>query len=99
MDIPVLVEPLPSNGYRATSGEPLRLETEAPTPEEAVQKLRQLIECRIAAGAQFVAVSLDTGLHPLAPFAGMLKGDPSLDTWKQAMAEYRTKRDPDPDAR
>ena len=36
MDIPVLVEPLPNHGFRAVSGEPLHLETEAPTREEAI---------------------------------------------------------------
>jgi hypothetical protein len=92
MDIPVLIEPLPNNGFRAVSGEPLHLETEAPTREEAILKLRQLIECRVAAGAQVVAVSIETTSHPLAAFAGMLKDDPFVEPWKQAMADYRQKR-------
>jgi predicted RNase H-like HicB family nuclease len=94
MDIPVLIEPLPDSGFRATSGEPLHLATEAPTREEAVAKLRTLIEERVAAGAQVVAVSIDTS-HPLAKFAGMLKDDPLAEPWKQAMAEYRDARDAD----
>jgi hypothetical protein len=40
MEIPVLIEPLADSGFRATSGEPLHLETEAPTREEAITKLR-----------------------------------------------------------
>jgi hypothetical protein len=40
MEIPVLVEPLPSHGFRAVSGEPLSLEAEAPTREEAILKIR-----------------------------------------------------------
>lgn len=93
MDIPVLVEPVANNGFRAVSGEPLHLETEAPTREEAIWKLRQLIERRVAAGAEVIAVSVGTSVHPLAAFAGTLKDDPSVKPWKQAMADYRQKRD------
>jgi hypothetical protein len=92
MQIPVLVEPLPHNGFRAVSGEPLHLETEGPTREEAIGKLRELIARRMANGAQVVPVSVETS-HPLAEFAGMLKDDPLIDDWKQAMAEYRHERD------
>jgi hypothetical protein len=92
MDIPVLVEPLPNHGFRAVCGEPLPLEAEAPTREEAILKLRQLIESRVAAGAQVVAVSIDVS-HPLARFAGMLKDDPLVEPWKQAMADYRNECD------
>lgn len=52
-------------------------------------KLRQLIELRVAAGAQVIAVSVETTSHPLAPFAGMLKEDPLVELWKQALVEYR----------
>ena len=93
MEIPVLVEPVANNGFRAVSGEPLRLETEAPTREEAIRKLRQLIERRVAAGAEVVAVSIGNSTHPLAAFAGMLKDDPLVEPWKQAMADYRQQRD------
>jgi hypothetical protein len=89
MDIPVLVEPLANNGFRAVTGEPLRLETEAPTREEAIRKLRELIDSRVAAGAEVVAVSVGLSPHPLAAFAEMLKDDPSVSQWKQAMADYR----------
>lgn len=97
MEIPVLVEPVANNGFRAVCGEPLRLETEAPTREEAIRKLRQLIELRVAAGAEVVAVSVGNSTHPLAGFAGMLKDDPLVEPWKQAMAEYRQQRDVDTD--
>jgi hypothetical protein len=97
MDIPVLVEPVANNGFRAATGEPLHLETRAPTREEAIRKLRELIERRVAAGAELVSVSVDTSAHPLAAFAGRLKDDPLVEPWKQAMADYRTKRDASPD--
>jgi hypothetical protein len=93
MDIPVLIEPLANNGFRAVSGEPLPLQTEAPTREEAVRKLRQLIERRVANGAEVVTVSIGESTHPLAGFAGMLKDDPLVEPWKQAMSDYRQQRD------
>lgn len=98
MEIPVLVEPVANNGFRAVCGAPLRLETEAPTRDEAIRKLRQLIERRVAAGAEVVAVSIGSPTHPLAAFAGMLKDDPLVEPWKQAMADYRQQRDAGPDA-
>jgi hypothetical protein len=42
-----------------------------------------------AAVAEVLPVSIDTNSHPLAKFAGMLKDDPLVRPWKQAMAEYR----------
>jgi hypothetical protein len=95
MEISVLVEPMANSGFRAASGAPLHLETEAPTRAEALGKLRQLIERRVAAGAEMVAVSVDVADHPLAAFAGRLKDDPMAEPWKQAMADYRRKRDGD----
>jgi hypothetical protein len=93
MEIPVLVEPVANNGFRAVCGEPLRLETEAPTRDDAIRKLRELIERRVTAGAEVVAVSVGQATHPLAAFAGMLKGDPLIQPWKEAMAEYREQCD------
>jgi hypothetical protein len=95
MDIPVLIEPIADIGFRATTGEPLHLASEAPTREEAVAKLRELLKLRIAAGAQVVALAIQPPDHPLARFAGMLKDDPFLEPLKQAIAEYRDERDAD----
>ena len=93
MDIPVLVEPLANAGFRAVCGDPWDLEAAAPTREEAIGKLRQLIERRVAAGAELVAVSIGDSTHPLASFAGMLKDEPLVGQWQQAMADYRNERD------
>ncbi len=95
MQISVLVEPTSENRFRASSGDPLKLEAEAPTREEALRKLRELVRCRMKAGAQVVALDIGTSDHPLAQFAGMLKDDPLLEPWKRAVAEYRSERDND----
>ena len=50
MQIPVLIEPVAPNGFRARSGEPLGLTAEGATREEALQKLRELVTRRIADG-------------------------------------------------
>ncbi len=93
MEIPILIEPVSDNGFRATSGSPLELEIEAPTREEAIDQLRELIDRRIAAGAEVVGVEIGSLKHPLAPFAGMLKDDPLLEPWKEAMSDYRATMD------
>ncbi len=89
MEIPVLVEPMGDNAFRATCGAPWGLESEAPTREQAVEKLRGLIDDRLEAGAEVVELEIGKRPHPLAKFAGIFKDDPMLEEWKEAMAEYR----------
>jgi hypothetical protein len=95
MEIPILIEPIAGNGYRAR-GELFGLCADAPTREEALAKLKEQLQARLRAGAELVPVEVPTP-HPLAEFAGMFKDDPGLDDWKQAMAEYRKGIDEDPD--
>lgn len=98
MVIPILVEPVSQNGFRASISGPWGLEIEAPTRAEAVEQLRQLIDRRVAAGAEVVELEVRSSPHPLAPFAGMLKDDPLLQPWKHAMAEYREQTEPNSEA-
>jgi predicted RNase H-like HicB family nuclease len=97
MDIPVLLERVAGNGYRARAMEPLGLTAEAPTRDEALQKLRDLIAERLAAGAELVRLEVPGSEHPLARFAGRLPDDPLVEAWEEAMAEYRRQMDEDPD--
>jgi predicted RNase H-like HicB family nuclease len=89
MEIPIIVEPITDNGFRASSGGLWGLETEASTREEAIEKLRQLIDGRLQEGAEVVGLEIRGRPHPLARFAGILKNEPLLELWKDAMAEYR----------
>ena len=89
MEIPIIVEPIGENGFRASSGGLWELEIEAPTREEAIQKLRELIDRRLDAGAEVLGLEIPSRAHPLARFAGMLRDDPLLQSWKDAMGEYR----------
>ena len=44
MQIPILVEPVPGNGYRATAGLPLHLAADGATADEALSQLEELIK-------------------------------------------------------
>ncbi|HEV3168550.1 MAG TPA: hypothetical protein VGZ22_31375 [Isosphaeraceae bacterium] len=98
MQIPVLIEPVAGNSFRARSGEPFALAAEGTTRGEALQRLRELIATRIATGTEVVTLEVTASEHPWASLAGMLQGDPLLEPWKQAMAEYRRQVDEDPEA-
>jgi hypothetical protein len=98
VEIAVLVEPVENNGYRATAGQPFGLAAEGASAEEAVQRLREQVTTRLAAGARMVMISVAPAGHPWLPFAGTLKDDPLLEDWKRAMEEYRRSIDNDPDA-
>ena len=89
MEIPIIVEPAGENAFRASSGGAWGLTIEAPTRGEAVQKLHKLILDRLDAGAEVFELEIHGRAHPLARFAGMLKDEPLLQPWKDAMAEYR----------
>jgi hypothetical protein len=100
MQIPVLIEPVAGNGYRARGGEPLALSAEGATREEALAKFKEQARARLSNGAEMVSVELPSapaGAHPLAEFAGMFKDDPLFDDWQKAIADYRRKVDEDPD--
>lgn len=97
MQIPVLIEPIAGNGYRARGGEPLPLVVEAPTRAEALAKLREQLQLRLCNGAEIVSLDLAPPKHPWMEFAGMFKDDPLLEEWKKDMAQYRREIDEEPD--
>ena len=97
MQIPVLVEPTSDNTFRATSGDPLRLETEATTRDEAIRQMRDLLQRRVEAGAELLEIDIRSAEHPLAAFAGMLEDEPLLEAWREAREEYRRVRESEAD--
>jgi predicted RNase H-like HicB family nuclease len=97
MEIPVLIEPVAENGFRARAVEPFSMTAEAGTRDAALQKLRELIEARLADGAEIVPLQVPAPEHPLARFAGMFKDDPYFDDWQRAIAEYRRQVEEDPE--
>src|SRR5580658_2230580 len=96
MQIPVLVERLKGNGYRARGKEPFAGSARGSTREEALAKLRVKIQTRLKNGTEIVGLDVGSQPHPLAEFAGMFKDDPWIDDWVQSMAEYRQQVQDDP---
>jgi len=97
MQIPILIEPIAGNGFRARGGEPLALTAKGASQEEALANLKEKLQARLAKGAVVVPFELPSPAHPLAEFAGMFKDDPCLKEWKKSMAAYRRKVDKDAD--
>jgi hypothetical protein len=101
MQIPVIVEQVANKGFCARTGEPLSLSAEGLTQDEAVGKLRQLLDGQFQSGKTLVAVEVTAvtspATHPWMRFAGMFKDDPLFDDWQKAIEDYRRKVDADPD--
>lgn len=97
MQIPVLIEPIAGNGYRARGGEPLALSAEGATREQALAKLKEQLEARLKNGVALVSLEVSFEPHPLAKFAGMFKDDPYFEEVLDIIAENRKKMDADPD--
>jgi len=96
MQIPVLLEPIARNGYRAKSLEPFAISAKGATREEALAKLRAKIESRLKKGAEIVGLEVSAPPDPWMEFAGMFKGDPWIKDWKRSIEEYRKQVDEDP---
>jgi len=95
MQIPVLIEPVDGNGYRAR---PFPFTAEGATPEEALENLRLLIQGKVDAGAKIVQINLPQEVELRSRMAGIWKqDDPLVKEWKQIMEENRRKAEEAPD--
>jgi hypothetical protein len=97
MQIPVLVEKMKGNGYRARGAEPFALSARGSTHDEALTKLQTKIQARLKNGTEIVGLEVGQQPHPLAEFAGMFKDDPLFEDVLKIMAENRKRMDEDPD--
>jgi hypothetical protein len=96
VQIPVLVESIAGDRYRAESPAPFKASAEGASTEEAVSKLREQLQHDFANGRQIVM--LDVPLpdeNPWIKYAGHLKDEPLLEDWRAAIEEYRSRRDPE----
>ncbi len=62
-----------------------------------MEKLRELIQSRLDHGAQVAYLEFAEKQNPWLKLIGIYKDDPYLDEYKQAIADYRTQVDEDPD--
>jgi hypothetical protein len=100
MQIPVLIEPVAGNGFRACGIGPEAAVAEGKTDAEALERLRQDLESRIKAGARIAYLEIPLQNHPLARAAGIFQpDDPVVQEWKEIMAENRARDNESPDER
>lgn len=98
MNIPVSVEKVAGNGYRAAALADDRFSVEAATREEAIDRVRCLVQDRLASGELLnLEISEGPATDPWLKFAGRWKDDPRFDEFVEAMKEYRKQVDSDPD--
>ncbi len=98
MRIPILVEPISVERYRATGGEPFVESVEAETPDAALAKMRERIAGRLSQGAHIAMLDLPDGGNPWLDGAGMFRDDPLFDDWQRAIADYRREANEGADA-
>jgi hypothetical protein len=97
MQIPILIEPVPNNGFRAKSGAPLSLTADGTTPDEAVRNLRAAVVQQLENGKQLRFVDIFPE-NPWLALAGTHDPkDPFVQGWKKEMEEYRQEIEDDPD--
>lgn len=97
MQVPVLVERVKGNGYRARGKDPFAVSAKGATREEALAKLRAKIETRLKNGTEIVGLEVGQQVHPLAEFAGMFKDDPDFEEVLKIMADNCKRMNEDPD--
>lgn len=100
MEVPVIVEPITGNGYRATGagGLSVGLTAEGGTAEEAIDRLAEQVRMRLKAGAKLAGLSVAEAPALWKQDAGYLREEPLYEPWRDAMEDYRRKLDEDPEA-
>jgi hypothetical protein len=92
MQIPVLIERVLGNGFRASGAVPFMFTVEGTTREEVVRKLQQLVVSKLEAGSELIQVDVPDQDNPWLKMAGMWdKDDPLVQEWKEIMRENRLK--------
>jgi predicted RNase H-like HicB family nuclease len=99
MNLPVIIESIKNNGYRAhVIGEPDRWNAEGATPEEALRRLESVVTTNVDSGVCVTSLSVPNRPDPLMKYAGTWKDHPLLGDWRNAIAEYREEIEKDPRA-
>jgi hypothetical protein len=100
VEVPVIIEPVTGNGYRATGagGLSVGLTAEGATAAEAIDRLAEQIRTRVDAGARIAELSVAAAAAPWKEDAGYLHDEPLYEPWREAMEEYRRTLDEDPEA-
>src|SRR5262245_30361081 len=99
MKTAVLIEKLATKRYRASTAQPIALQTVGRTRDEAVQRLCALARKRLSAG-EWLQVSLPgpPQANPWIAYAGIWKDHPDIDDFVKNIAAYRRAGNGDPSA-
>jgi hypothetical protein len=90
MKTAVLAEKLGKKKYRASNSQPIALESEGRSRDEAVKRLCALARKRLGAGEwQQVCLPGPPQANPWIAFAGIWKDHPDFDQFMKIIAEYR----------
>ncbi len=97
MKATVFVEKVGRKKYRATTSQPVPLETEGASQDEALERLYELANKRLASGQLFqMNLPGASATNPWQAFAGIWKDHPDFDAFLENIAEYRrSKSTPD----
>lgn len=96
MQIPLLIEPISGNRYRARCVSTASLSVEASSADESLRLWREKYQSVLPADAEIVLCEQPApSVHPWAEFVGDLKDSPLFDEWQAAIEEYRRERDPE----
>ena len=94
MDIPVLIEPLGPDQFRATV---FHLSAEGATVDEALQRVRDDLDARLKAGATIESIRIPVPKwEPEFPMPADAVADPAFREWLSILAENRRRADEDP---
>lgn len=97
MQIPIVIETLPGNRFRAKSTTALPMMVEGNSAEEWLRLWQDTFSSVLPDDAEVVAVEppVPPTLQPLpfAKFIGTLKNDQLVELWREGVAEYRRQRD------
>ena len=96
MQIPVLVERVKGNGYRARGTEPFAVSARGATRAQALEKLRAKIRARLKKGTELISLEIGADPNPWLDYAGIFRDDPWIDDWVQSMNDYRQQVEDDP---
>jgi hypothetical protein len=91
MEIPVLIEPVDGNGFRASSGEPFAIVVEGATREDVLARFKAHVAMKLRDGASVASIEVKNE-HPWAKAIGIYdKSDPLVQEWLDLIEQNRSR--------
>jgi hypothetical protein len=94
MEIPVIIESVPGNGYRVSGAELFAIVAEGATAEEALAQFKKRVTDKLQNGARIASVEIQGNANPWLESAGIFDPqDPIVQEWLQIIQEERERDD------